>query len=529
MRHYLLLLLIGFTLSLTSCRNDFEFEPSSGGLEFSRDTIYLDTVFSNIGSSTYTLKVYNRSNKDISIPSIRLKKGDTSRYRLMVDGNGQGNGAQPGKIFNDVELLAKDSLFIFIETTVSSTEANPDDFLYTDEIEFLSSSGTQEVNLVTLIKDAYFLYPRRNDEGLYEAVRFDSDNNAGPPVLVYGFNLEHADPINGDEYHWNNTKPYVVYGYATVPANETLVVDPGARIHFHADSGLMVRPGATLKVNGQLSADDEVLENEVIFEGDRLEPGFAEVAGQWGGVLIMSDTDNTITNLTLKNATIGLYVKAPEGDNTTSPKVNVQRTQIYNARNFGILSIYGNITAQNLAVNNCGEASVAILQGGQHSFTHCTIANYFNAFNQFPLIMNDFRETQSEVLVSNLNAQFTNCIIFGSGNYGLTLRSIGQEESVGTDFNFEFRNCLIKFTDFSNQFAGLALYNFTGPNYPNSLIARTSSVNRVEFNNPNRNNLRLKNNSAAIDLGIDAGVPQDIRNVVRTGNPDAGAYEYTAE
>ena len=50
----------------SSCRQDFEFTPSTGTLSFSKDTVYLDTVFSNIGSSTYTLKVYNNSDNDIS-------------------------------------------------------------------------------------------------------------------------------------------------------------------------------------------------------------------------------------------------------------------------------------------------------------------------------------------------------------------------------------------------------------------------------------------------------------------------------
>ena len=77
MRHYLLLLFIGFSICLTSCRDDFEFERSTGGLEFSRDTVYLDTVFTNIGSSTYTLKVYNRSNKDIQYLPLHWDKASS--------------------------------------------------------------------------------------------------------------------------------------------------------------------------------------------------------------------------------------------------------------------------------------------------------------------------------------------------------------------------------------------------------------------------------------------------------------------
>src|SRR5690625_3811340 len=105
---------------LNSCRTDFETEISSGNLEFSKDTVYLDTVFTNIGSSTYNLKVYNRSKKDIHIPSIRLGKGELSNYRLNVDGI-------PGKDFTDVTLLANDSLFIFIETTLDIEELSQED------------------------------------------------------------------------------------------------------------------------------------------------------------------------------------------------------------------------------------------------------------------------------------------------------------------------------------------------------------------------------------------------------------------
>ena len=59
MRKLIFLLFVGLAITVSSCRQDFVFEPSTGDLVFSKDTIYLDTVFANIGSSTYTLKVYN--------------------------------------------------------------------------------------------------------------------------------------------------------------------------------------------------------------------------------------------------------------------------------------------------------------------------------------------------------------------------------------------------------------------------------------------------------------------------------------
>ncbi|MGK0323084.1 MAG: hypothetical protein ACJAR4_001116, partial [Psychroserpens sp.] len=150
----------------SSCRKDFDFAPSSGNLEFSKDTIYLDTIFTNIGSSTYNLKVYNRSNDDISIPTVRLSQGESSNYRLNVDG-------LPGKEFQNVELLANDSLFIFVETTadIQTLALNSLEFLYTDAIEFDTGTNSQKVELVTLIKDAVFIYPDRdNTTGIVETL-----------------------------------------------------------------------------------------------------------------------------------------------------------------------------------------------------------------------------------------------------------------------------------------------------------------------------------------------------------------------
>src|SRR5690606_705183 len=167
---------------ISSCRNDFEFEPSTVHLEFSRDTVYLDTLFSNIGSSTYTLKVYNRSNKDIKIQRIGLGGGENSKYRLMVDG-------MYGKTFNNVEMLPRDSMYIFIETPLDYNDyANSETtFLYTDKIEFESVTHTQKVELVTLVQDAIFLYPHRDENGVYEELEIGPDK-------IRGFFLDENDP-----------------------------------------------------------------------------------------------------------------------------------------------------------------------------------------------------------------------------------------------------------------------------------------------------------------------------------------------
>ncbi|MEN8818703.1 MAG: hypothetical protein ABF319_04255, partial [Polaribacter sp.] len=203
---YLLLFIVSFSLiAISSCRKDFSTTPSFGKLEFSKDTVFLDTIFTNIGSATYNLKVYNRSNKDISIPSIQLENGMMSNYRLNVDGIA-------GKEFNEISILANDSMYVFVETTIDfSTISDP---LYTDRILFDNGMNQQDVDLVTLVQDANFIFPGRDPLTL----EIDKLTIDGEPTSIQGRFLEDSELV------FSNTKPTVIYGYAAVPPGKTLTV-----------------------------------------------------------------------------------------------------------------------------------------------------------------------------------------------------------------------------------------------------------------------------------------------------------------
>lgn len=531
MRKLLFLFLTGLLISMSSCRNDFEFEPSTGGLEFSKDTVYLDTVFTNIGSSTYRLKVYNRSDKDISIPKIRLARGTASKYRIMVDGMTGDPGAQ-GKIFSNVELLANDSLYVFIEVTADVASANPTDFLYTDKIEFTNVSGApQDVDLVTLIQDAYFIYPQRTGTAgnyLYETVNLGVDDDA-QNVVITGSNLDHADPVNGDEYTWNNSKPYVIYGYAFVPGTETLTVQAGARIHFHANSGLIVGKNATLKIMGSQSAT-AALENEVVFEGDRLEPAFSEIPGQWGAVISYSvSAANEINHLTLKNATVGLLIGnlATTTNVTDFPQMNIKNSQIYNCSNLGILARKSNVTGENLAINYCGQASFAGSYGGSYNFTHCTFNNNWSSSNQVAVLLTNYFETEDTVYVHDLTAaNFNNCIIYGGNQIEMLLDKVSDG---GAAFNYKFNHCLIRFNNINNQFTNNPLYQFAtdAAHYDNCSIATNSNLFNPHFEDANNNDLSLSQDlNLPFDATSTAAVPLDIAGVSRASSTDLGAYQF---
>lgn len=487
----------------SSCRNDFESAPSTGTLEFSRDTVYLDTVFTNIGSSTYNLKVYNRSNQDITVPSIRLAQGDGSDYRLNVDG-------LPGKNFNDIQILAKDSIFIFIETTFDINTTNQNQFLYTDQILFDTGANEQKVELVTLVKDAVFLFPERFADGTTETLNLGVDQD-GNDILVKGFFLE------DDELTFTNEKPYVIYGYAAVPPNKTLNIQPGARVHFHNDGGIIVANTGSIKSIGVQSFTDD-LENEIIFEGDRLEPDYSDVPGQWLTILLTQGSiDNRFEFTTIKNSTVGILMDDVDSNGTLSLK----NVQIYNNANVGLLARNATVYGENVVINNSGQVSLACSLGGSYEFNHCTFANYWTqGFRSLPSVLIDnVVETETETIVSDLlQANFTNCIIYGNER-----RELGLVKNDLGAFNFKFRNCLIRFEDPQGEFAGDPLYDFSNPLlYENSIFSADPA-----FQNTENNNFNIETGVSGAD-GIGVFLPsvdKDLNGVTRISPVDAGAYE----
>lgn len=492
---------LGLILVLwSSCRSDFETIESTGNLEFSKDTLFLDTIFNQTGSSTYSFKVYNRTNEDLHIPSVALASGEDSFYRLNVDG-------VPGKSFENVEILAGDSIYVFVETTVALQEEQKE-FLYQDLIQFRSKAHLQEVPLITLVKDAVFLFPEQDSEKFVEKSPFERDENAAETTLT-GFYLDEQNLL------FSNEKAYVIYGYAAVPSGKDLVIEAGARIHFGANSGLIVSKNSTIQVNGNYSSDSLLLEKEVIFEANRLEPDFENIPGQWGMIWLQSGSrPSNFRNTTIKNATVGLLV---EGANGTSPLLQLENLQIYNSVITGLRAENANISGENVVINNSGQASLHV-KGGAYDFKHATFSNYWRqSYRQFPAVyLQNFNTTDP----TDLQASFSNCIIFGNENIELE-----YDKSEAAAFDISMSNCLIKFNS-SENFSD-PLYDFSNPEYYQNITLNEDPA----FLNPQKNKLQLQENSAARNLGNLSTallVPLDLLDNNRTTEPDLGAYEWKA-
>lgn len=494
----------------SSCRTDFKFKPATGELRFSKDTVYLDTVFSKIGSSTYTLKVYNTSNDNISIPSIKLELPD-SKYRINIDG-------MSGDSFENVELLAKDSIYVFIETTVEINDftTTKTQYLYTDKLVFNQVGTIQKVDLVTLVQDAVLLYPEKHNDGTYELLEFGKNEN-GDPLQIRGFYLSDGELV------FTNNKPYVIYGYAAVPPQKTAVFQAGARVHFHKDSGIIATDKSTILVQGLAGNEASDIEHKVIFEGDRLEPGFADVPGQWGTIWLTSGSSgHSFNNCIIRNATVGILTDY--NDETSNPTLSLVNTEIYNSEAFGLWAKTGHIDAENCVFGNAGQSVFYGNIGGKYEFRHCTFANYWNRSyrDQSAVRLDNFIEQDGDSYLSAPleKAQFDNCIIAGDRPIEWELRKLD-----GVDFNFQLNHTMVQFENDSGTGSDNSLYSFENINF----YVQTIQNETPDFKDPNNTDFRIGNTSDAISKGdpaVSSLVPFDLLKKSRVASPDLGAYQH---
>jgi len=500
MLRYIVLIIIGLVV-LHSCNDEiFETSPSTGELIFSRDTIFLDTIFTNVSSSTRTFKIYNKTGNHINIPNVSLGRGAESFYRLNVNG-------LSGKSFENITILPKDSIYVFVEATIDfSKVTNP---IYTDSIVFDQGSNQQDVKLVTLVQDAHFLFPERDAQGIKETIVIGVDDE-GDDIEVEGFYLE------GNTV-WTNDKPYVVYGYVGVNKGNSLTIEKGARVHFHQNSGLLVEKEGSLKING-------TLDEKVIIQGDRLEPFYENVAGQWGTIWLRPGSkEHVINHAIIKNNTIGVLMDSL--GSSEEPTLKIDNTEIYNTSNFGLFGRATSIVGSNLVIANNGSASLACTLGGSYNFTHATLANYWSgSIREFPtLLVNNFQlSTDTDQLLVNdlLNANFTNCIIEGNQN-----REFVLDENMQAGFNFNFKNNLLRFLDPGGNFLGDPLYDFEDE----SKYQENIFNGEPDFKDVDENEFII---GEASDANANANVPAaqkvpfDLLGVNRTALPDIGAYQY---
>lgn len=492
MRFAIGLMTVGVVMAvlLGGCRKEEFNESPDFRLEFSTDTVAFDTIFQGIGSATHAFKVYNRSSERVKISRVSVidSCSNYDPYRINIDG-------VAGPVATDIEIGPDDSAFVFVEVTIdSSLVCNA---LETGVVEFVVNGRSQYVNLVAYGLDAIFYTPTVfPTNGLPAYTLIDSTQS----VIT-----------------WTADKPIVVYGYAVVDEGQKLVIEPGARIHFHKGSGLWVFQGASIEV-GQLGAEP------VVFQGDRLEDAYSEEPGQWDRIWINEGSSNNVfENAVIKNAFIGIQVEPlPFGDDAHSLSPNrlvLRNVAIRNHSIAGIFSRNYRIRATNVAMSNGGQHLFAGTGAGEYVFRHCTFANNWSiATRQTPAVFltNLTPVDENTVGIGNLlNSRFQNCIIYGNGINELDF----DFETEDADIDLSFDHTLIRMEQED--------FEMLDPGYFATDVYVGFTPGFVNFSG---GDFRLTESAFVRGKGISLpGIDTDITGFPYDNPPALGCFEYQPE
>ncbi|MFT4679028.1 MAG: hypothetical protein ACI84C_002023 [Flavobacteriales bacterium] len=486
--------LLMMAILLVNCRKENLLTDSSAKLEFSVDTVLFDTVFTSIGSTTFLLKAYNPHNQEIEVSKIQIEQGSGSSYRINVDGI-------DGFSHNDVSILPNDSIFIFVEVTIDP--ANLDlPFIVEDNIVFQTNGNEQKVNLTAWGQDAYFHGGLEN-------------------ITVLESNAE-----------WNNDKPHVIYGIVAVDSAECLLINAGTQVYCHDGSGLYIYKGC-LRVEGELN-------NEVVFQGDRLEPFYEDLSGQWGieidfeyetqfgletatitrgGIWFYECLESSLEYAVLKNGIIGLQVDT-SGVAAGEYAVTINNSIIKNMSAVGLYGVGGSVYGENDLIANCGQSCMSLAVGGKYYFNQTTIANYWNESNrQAPAfaLTNYYEDLNGNLQIRSVDANFKNCILYGNNadlnEFSEFLIDLENEESQ----QFVFTNCFVDterdVSDDGEHFFNLS-NNPSEPPFDNPFDA--------DFDLPSS----INSNLTSSQIG---GIGEDIEGWTRNSPTAFGCYEANGE
>lgn len=484
---------IAFLILLAlACRRDDDFITDPGALlEFSTDTLTFDTVFTQLGSATRILKIYNPHTQPILIDQISVASGAASRFRFNIDGI-------PGNMMEEVKVPAEDSIYIFGEVTVNPDEdVSISPFVINDALLFQSNGNEQSVVLEAWGQNANY-FPSR----------FSSDS-----ISAFG--------CNGQEVVWDDPKPYVIYGIVffdecnlVMPAGTRVYVhgglgavfdDDGNRF-FYNDGRLVIGPNASLRIEG-------TKDNPVVIQGDRLEENFEEVRGQWYGIILSPESKgNVIEHAIIKNSVVGVAVDS-------LAELALHQTQIYNTTANAIFARHAKVEATNCLFRDNSANSVRLLQGGDYKFTYCTMATYGTDASALSLSNVRCLDPFCQQFYDNdLNASFYNCIITGSQNDQLNLANLSDAVA----FNYTFDHCIVRLDEVLEP-----------DNYPDFLTDCNGCINNSDresalFLDIDDGDYHLDTLSIAEGMAepID-GVLLDLDEVERDVTlPDIGCYEY---
>lgn len=361
MHFYRFFFLIIISSIIFSCQEDEDYTRDSDfRLTFSTDTLTFDTLFTGFGSTTKQLKVKNNSGNTISISHLYLQNSE-SDYRLNV------NGIQSNDVF-DIELDAKDSLYIFVEVDlIAMNQDSPR--LLEDQLNFEVNGNVQEVILETYAQDVYLI-----DEDIRE-------NTV-----------------------WAGNRPYLCTDSIGIDEGVDLLLQEGTKVYFVKNASLHVK--GNLEVSGSF-------QQPVYFGSSRLEELYENVPGQWDGIYFYPESNtNLLSHFILEDGINGLKMAKTTFEEDS---LRIEYGIIRNFTSKGLFVANVNLIAHDLLISNCGEECVRLEGEGNFEITH---SSFYNAWYY------SVRSNPGVFYDGSGHLNISNSIIWGSKTNELEISSV---------------------------------------------------------------------------------------------------------
>lgn len=452
---------------LCSCSDDEHFTADKGAvLAFSQDTVSFDTIFTGITSSTERVLVYNRNNEGVRIANVKLESGGTSGFLINVDG-------QNGASINNVEVLKKDSVFLFVKVNAPANSS-------------MEPTTIEDAVIFTL------------ESGVQQKVHLEA---SGQNIQVI-----RGEVLKDDRVITSHELPYVIYDSLVVAENASLSIEEGTTLYFHNGASLIVH--GSLKVDGTQG-------KPVTFRGDRLDNMFDylpydRLENQWGGIYLSPTcTSCDINYADIHSGNYGIVCDSIKGN------INISNTIIHNVAGYGLYLLDSKSLVVNTQISNTKYDCVSIY-GGFANFYHCTLAQFYpwNADRGNALYVSNYIG-DTEHLTQSIN--FYNCFVTGYANdevYG----NPGEQP-----LNLHFNNCVL-LTDVTDE---TYFHNCTAES-KDSTTYKDTNFKKLDTH-AYIYDFRLDSLSIARGKGsstYSSAYPTDMNGVARGDKPDAGCYQY---
>lgn len=469
------------SLVVASCSEGILSEDPTLRLTFSHDSVCFDTVFTNMGSSTKRMMVYNPNKNAILIQQVRMQDG--RYFRINVDGENNMDNLR------DITLRGGDSVFIFIRTDID----------------------TQQSNAPVLIEDSILFEVNGHMQYVF--------------LQAYGQDVEilSTDKVY-DRLVLNNQKPYLIYD--TLVVQGLLSIQKGTTLYMHQ--------GAAIYAFGAVHATG-TLENPIVIRGDRTDRLFDSVpyrvaSGQWDGLYLIHQEGmprpmHHLSYVDILSGSVGLYVISESAN--YRPSLLLENARIHNHSVYGLVLQNTDATVVNTEISNCASYCV-YLAGGKHRFVHNTIASYFGfPHTTINIHHNMLPENVAAVYINNLSknmaptdASFHNCIINGVRDNNLVVATPLPAYYSGT-----FIGNYLQSDSLSADYARDNVYASDS----DTVVFRNTYYLYKEYR---YYDFRLDSLSPArgiADSVVALSYPYDRLGHRRKSKPDAGCYEFAEE